>query len=259
MNHEVKPEVNPTNTNLPLILKNQTVVIIGASSGIGAAVAVRANRLGAHVVLASRSLASLHAVQQSLPYPDSSTVVELDYLNRTMVHDRLASIKQVDHLVIPAVADENKKRGRFVELTEETMRSSFDKFWGQVNVVQALAPRMRAGGSVSLFSSIAALKPPGPQTGLSVMNSVQSAVLTLGQSLALELAPVRVNVMLPGVVLTNVWTAEQNETNRGWAESSLPARHAGTADDIAHAVEFLMTNPYVTGSTQVVDGGLLRM
>jgi NAD(P)-dependent dehydrogenase (short-subunit alcohol dehydrogenase family) len=210
------------------------------------------------VVLVSRSVERLKAVQSALAAPAKSEIIALDYLDATQVREKLAHLKAVHHVVIPAVADENKKRGRFVELSDDTMRASFDKFWGQVNVVQALAPRMAAKGSITLFSSIAAIKPPGPPTGLSVMNAVQSAVVTLGQSLALELAPVRVNVMLPRAVLTNVWTEAQNIENKRWAESSLPARHAGTADDIAHAVEYLMTNPYVTGTMQVVDGGLSR-
>jgi NAD(P)-dependent dehydrogenase (short-subunit alcohol dehydrogenase family) len=237
----------------------QTVVVVGASSGIGAAVATTANRLGAHVVLASRSAHKLQQVRATLADPQRAEVIELDYLDATQVRERLGHLAQVHHLVIPAVADENKKRGRFVELSEATMRASFDKFWGQINVTQALAPKMPAGSSITLFSSVAAIKPPGPKAGLSVMNAVQAAVATLGQSLALELAPGRVNVMPPGVVLTNVWTDEQNAENRRWAESTLPARHAGTADDIAHAVLFLMTSRYVTGSLQVVDGGLSRV
>jgi NAD(P)-dependent dehydrogenase (short-subunit alcohol dehydrogenase family) len=64
--------------------------------------------------------------------------------------------------------------------------------------------------------------------------------------------------MLPGILLTNVRTWAQNVENKRWAESSLPAKYAGTADDIAHAVEYLMTNPYVTGTIQVVDGWLSR-
>ena len=82
------------------------------------------------------------------------------------------------------------------------------------------------------------------------------AVASLGQSLARELAPVRVNVMVPGVVLSGVWTEEQREGLKEWAESSLPARHAGTPEDLAHAVFYLMTNPYATGTLHYVDGGL---
>jgi NAD(P)-dependent dehydrogenase (short-subunit alcohol dehydrogenase family) len=149
--------------------------------------------------------------------------------------------------VIPAVADENAKRSPFVEISDDVMRASFDKFWGQVYVTQAAAPKMPAGGSITLFSSVAAFRPPQPQSGLSVMNAVQGAIAALGRSLTRELAPVRVNVMVPGVVLTNVWKPEERESLTQWMESSLPSQYAGQPGDIAHAVLYLMTNSMQQG------------
>ncbi len=85
---------------------------------------------------------------------------------------------------------------------------------------------------------------------------MQGAIASLGRSLARELAPVRVNVMVPGVVLTNVWKPEERESLTQWMESSLPSQHVGQAEDIAHAVLYLMTNPYATGTLHFLDGGL---
>ena len=237
-------------------LEGQTVLVVGASSGIGRAVAHATNRQGAHVLLASRSEEKLEAVRQELDRPDDATVLPLDYRDREAVREALDAVERVDHLVTPAVADENSKRGRFAELSDEMMRSSFDKYWGQLYVAQAIAPKIPPGGSITLFSSLSAFRPPQGDSGLSVMNSVHAAVASLGQSLARELAPVRVNVMVPGVVLSGVWTEEQREGLKEWAESSLPARHAGTPEDLAHAVLYLMTNPYATGTLHYVDGGL---
>jgi NAD(P)-dependent dehydrogenase (short-subunit alcohol dehydrogenase family) len=234
-------------------LEGQTVLVVGASSGIGRATAEAASREGAHLLLASRSAERLEEVRAGLT--GDATILAFDFRDREQVRAALAPFGRIDHVVTPAVADENARRGRFVELDDATMRASFDKFWGQLHVTQAAAPLIPAGGSVTLFSSIAGLWPPGPASGLSVMNAVQAAVMALGRSLALELAPVRVNVMVPGVVLTGVWAAAEHGRLEQWMEGTLPAHHAGRPEDVARAALYLMTSPYVTGTLHVIDGG----
>lgn len=237
-------------------LDNKTVMVVGASSGIGRAVAHSSSQLGAEVILSSRSAEKLEQVRQNLYNSAKAQVIPFDYRNLDEVRSALKPIKRIDHLVIPAVAEENAKRGRFVELSDEIMRSSFDKFWGQVYVSQIAIPKIASNGSITLFSSVSAFHPPQPNSGLSVMNTVHAAVATLGKSLALELSPIRVNVVVPGVVLTNVWTLEQQENMKRWMESSLPSKHSGQPEDIAHAVLYLMTNQYATGTLHFIDGGL---
>jgi NAD(P)-dependent dehydrogenase (short-subunit alcohol dehydrogenase family) len=74
---------------------------------------------------------------------------------------------------------------------------------------------------------------------------------------ALELAPIRVNVVTPGVVDTAIWDGRQRDQIKAWAESAdLPAQRFGQPDDIAEAIVFLMNNPYMTGHNLVIDGGL---
>ncbi|HEV2605567.1 MAG TPA: SDR family oxidoreductase [Microvirga sp.] len=240
----------------PFSLTGQTVLVVGASSGIGAATAALANRLGARVILASRSTDALAKVRAGIERPGDAEMIAFDYLDAEAVRAALALFDRIDHVVIPAVADENKKRGAFLELDEAVMRASFDKFWGQVNVLRAVVPKMPAGGSATLFGSIAGLKPTGKDAGLSVMNGVQAAVIQLGRSLAVELAPLRVNVIAPGVVLTGVWTEAQRTDLADWMEKTLPAQRAGRAEDLAQAAISLATNPYVTGAVLTVDGGL---
>jgi NAD(P)-dependent dehydrogenase (short-subunit alcohol dehydrogenase family) len=240
----------------PFSLAGQTVLVVGASSGIGAATAELANRLGGRVILASRSADALAKARADLDRPDRADVVAFDYLDAAAVHAALAAFNRIDHVVITAVADENKKRGAFLELDDATMRASFDKFWGQVNVLRAVVPKMPAGGSATLFASIAGLKPTGKDAGLSLMNGVQAAVIQFGRSLAVELAPIRVNVIAPGVVLTNVWSDAQRAELTGWMEKTLPAQRAGRAEDLGMAAVSLIANPYVTGAVLTVDGGL---
>lgn len=242
--------------NHPFDLSGQIVLVVGAGSGIGAATARLVSSFGAEVLLSGRSTASLEETRITLAAPERARLVPFDYLDEAQVAHAMASVGAVNHVVIPAVADENAKRGSFLELPLETMRSSFDKFWGSVNVLRAVSPLMPPGGSATLFASIAGLKPTPASSGLAVMNGVQAAVIQLGRSLALELAPRRVNVIAPGVVLTNVWTSKQRADLARWMESTLPAKHAGQPEDVAQAVVGLMTNAYVTGAVLTVDGGL---
>lgn len=243
-------------TENPFSLAGQTVLVVGASSGIGAATARMASTMGARVILASRTLSKLEEVRAGLARPDGARALALDYLDPASVTDALADVGPIDHVLVSAVADENKKRGAFLDLPEETMRASFDKFWGQVNVMRAAVPRMAERGSITLLSSIAALSPTGTESGLSVMNGVQAAIVQTGRSLARELAPRRVNVIAPGVVLTNVWTDTERANLAHWMERDLPVRRTGEPEHVAQAAVGLMTNLYITGSVLTVDGGL---
>ncbi|MEO1657948.1 MAG: SDR family oxidoreductase [Pseudomonadota bacterium] len=240
----------------PFSLEGRTVLIVGASSGIGRATAALTNARGAQVILMSRSRDKLEDVRSGLSSPDAATIAAADYLNADELARALDGVDVVDHAVIPAVADENKKRGAFQNLPRDTMEASFDKFWGQINVLRAVTPKMPAGGSATLFSSIAGIKPSGKDSGLSVMNGVQAAIIQLGRSLAVELGPIRVNVVAPGVVLTNVWTDDERASLKRWMEESLPVQRAGLPEHIAQAALGLMTNPYITGAVLTVDGGL---
>lgn len=243
-------------TGNPFALDGQTVLVVGASSGIGAATAALASKLGARVILSSRTLASLENVRAGMDRPDDARSIAMDYLDPESVREALAGVERIDHVLISAVADENRKRGAFLDLSEDTMRASFDKFWGQINVVRAALPKMAERGSLTLLSSIAALSPTGPKSGLSVMNGVQAAIVQTGRSLALELAPRRVNIIAPGVVLTKVWTDAERENLAAWMEKDLPVRHRGEPEYVAMAAVGLMTNPYITGAVLTVDGGL---
>ena len=240
----------------PFSLESQTVLVVGASSGIGAAAARLASTLGARVLLASRRVEALEAVRATLARPGDASVIAIDYLDPASIEAGLADAGTIDHVLVSALADENAKRGAFAKLTDETMRASFDKFWGQVNVLRAALPRMSERGSATLLSSIAALSPTGPTSGLSIMNGVQAAIVQTGRSLALELAPRRVNVIAPGAILTNVWSPEERERLAAWMERDLPTRRTGEPEHVAHAAVALMTNPYVTGAVLTVDGGL---
>lgn len=116
---------------------------------------------------------------------------------------------------------------------------------------------MTKAGSLTMLASIAGISPTGVDSGLSVMNGVQAAIIQTGRSLARELAPKRVNIIAPGVVLTNVWKDEERKSLAAWMEKDLPVARTGEPQHIAAAAVALMTNPYITGVVLPVDGGLL--
>jgi NAD(P)-dependent dehydrogenase (short-subunit alcohol dehydrogenase family) len=175
-------------------MQNQTVVVLGGSSGIGLAVAQAASALGAKVIICSRSAEKLEQAQQTIQ--GDVDVIAFDMTDPMSVNRAFEQIGSLDHLAATAVADENKKRRRFTELNRETAVSSFDKFWGYFHATQAAVSRINPGGSITLLSGASAFKPPS--SGMSVLAAVNGAIATLGRALAIELAPIRVNVVSCG-------------------------------------------------------------
>jgi NAD(P)-dependent dehydrogenase (short-subunit alcohol dehydrogenase family) len=236
-------------------LRGRHVLIVGASSGIGLALAQATEALGAQVTLASRSVAKLEAAQRLVP---TARVAPLDMLDEASVDGLFQTLAPVDHLVVTAVADELKNKRRLAEMTTETATRSLDKLWGSFFCARAAARSMVPGGSITLTASTAAFRPP-LNGGFAMMNAASAAVAALGRSLALELRPTRVNVVVPGMVDSGVWDGLSNGERAAFRESaarSLPVGHLGEPAEVAHAFVFAMTNPYLTGSLITVDGGL---
>jgi NAD(P)-dependent dehydrogenase (short-subunit alcohol dehydrogenase family) len=230
-------------------LQQQTVAIVGATSGIGLAAARAAAARGARAVLLGRSRQRVDEAARSVGGTADGAV--LDMLDRGSVDRAIAAIGPIDHLVLAAAGDELAWRARITELTDEQIERSLDKLRGYAYVTRAAAPHLRGRGSITLLSGVSALKPP---VGFAILAATNAGVVSLGQVLAVELAPVRVNVVMPGVVDTPRH-GDGRAAMKTWAES-LPARHFGQPEDIAEAIVFLMRNPYMTGHTLVIDGGL---
>jgi len=233
-------------------LTDQTVAVVGASSGIGLATARAAAGQGAHVIMISRSAAKLeqaaHGVAGVVRH------IAMDMLDPAAVERTFATLGTIDHLVMTAVANEYQFFGPITTLTREQIEGSLDKLRGFLMVTRAAATHMAARGSIGLVSGAGAVKPP---RGTALTAIANAGVVSLGRALAIELAPVRVNVVMPGVIDTDIH-GDKRQAIKQWAESdALPARRFGQPDDVANAILFLMSNPYVTGHTLVVDGGYL--
>jgi len=216
------------------------LVVIGGSSGIGLATARRAAEAGWEVLVASRN-------------PDRAEIdadkAELDVTNAAAVRSFFGGLGPIDHLVSSTVA---RARGPVKELDLDAARQAFEaKLWGPLAAVQAADVQR----SIVLLSGVAAST---PMRGASSTAAVNGAVEALVRTLAVELAPVRVNAVSPGVIETPTWAAmptEQREALFSRLADALPAGRIGSPDDVADTIWHLLTNEFVTGTVLHVDGG----
>jgi NAD(P)-dependent dehydrogenase (short-subunit alcohol dehydrogenase family) len=231
-------------------LKDTTVLVVGRGSGLARAITLAALDAGAHVVAAGRDHETLPAAYAGEPGVSTEVVDLTDEASIAALSARLGT---VDHVVSTASA---RVRGRIADLDRDAVRLSFDtKVIGPLMLAKHLAPRMNDGGSFVIFSGVAAAKIAIGTLGVAITNA---AADTLARSLALELAPIRVNAISPGVIDTGAWDAlgEQGKADY-FADISArnPARRIGTAEDIAQGVLFALTNTFLTGQTLHNDGG----
>ena len=237
-------------------LDGKTVVIVGGSSGIGLASAAAASALGARVVMAGRSEQNLDAARRDVEGRIEAR--RLDMTDDASIEAFFAAVGPLDHLVITA---SEAALGRFLEIDTADARRFFDsKFWGPYSVARRAAPQIRHGGSITFFSGAAGSR---ASPGFSCGSAINAAVEALSRTLAVELAPVRVNTISPGLVETPVWEtilpAQERDALFAETAAKLPSGRIGRAEEIADAVLFLIRNAYTTGTTLFVDGGYRHM
>jgi NAD(P)-dependent dehydrogenase (short-subunit alcohol dehydrogenase family) len=231
-------------------LQDKTVVVVGRGSGIARAVALLARSEGARVIVAGRDEAALAEAYHDDPNIHAYTVDITDDTSIAALADRVGS---VDHVVSTASA---RARGKLADMQREDLQRSFDtKVIGPVMLAKHFALQINPGGSFVLFSGVHAFKVKVGYLGVAITNG---AADYLTRSLAVELSPIRVNTISPGVIDTGAWDAMGVEGKRTYFEhisEQNPAQRIGTVDDIANAVLFAMTNTFMTGVTLKIDGG----
>jgi NAD(P)-dependent dehydrogenase (short-subunit alcohol dehydrogenase family) len=230
-------------------LKNQRVLVVGGSSGIGLAVATQAHAEGAAVTIISRSQAKLDQAAAGIG-ADIGTVA-LDTADNHAIERFFAGATPWDHIVISAAQTQS---GPIRKLSlEEAQKSMDSKFWGAYRV--ARAARFSERATLTFVSGVLATRPSAASV---LQGAINAALEGLSRGLALELSPVRVNAVSPGLIDTPLWSRLEDSAREGMyarAASNLPAKTVGRADDIGNAVLFLMKTPFATGSTVRVDGG----
>jgi NAD(P)-dependent dehydrogenase (short-subunit alcohol dehydrogenase family) len=230
-------------------LQGKCVVVIGRGGGIARAVTLLARSEGARVVVAGRDSTSLGAGYDD----DGITAETVDVTDDASISAFADRVGPVDHLVSTVSA---RARGKLADLDRAKLQLSFDtKVIGPTMLSKYFAPHMKEGGSIVLFSGVNAFKVNVGYLGVAVTNG---AVDFLTRSLAVELAPIRVNAVSPGVIDTGAWDSLGEDGKRDYfahVSDTNPARRIGTVDDVADAVLFALTNTFLTGVTLKVDGG----
>lgn len=230
-------------------LKGKKVVVVGGSSGIGLATAEMAKRHGADVIIASRNAARLDAVAEKL----NALAIPVDVTSDPSVSDLFRRCGPVDHVVVTAA---QLKTGPFRTVAMDDVRSTMEsKFWGAWRV--ARAADIRAGGSLTLVSGFLSVR---PRPNSAIVGAANGALESLSRALALELAPVRVNAVSPGVIDTPIRAAMPEDARRDMlarTAASLPVGRVGQGEDIARQILAFMANGFATGSIVYIDGGAL--
>ncbi len=231
------------------MLAGKKVVVVGGSSGIGLATAEMAKSLGADVVIASRNAERVKAAADNI----GVTGVTTDVTDDNSVIDLFRAVGPADHVVVSAA---QLRTGPFKTVAMEDVRATLEgKLWGAWRC--ARAAEIKPGGSLSLVSGFLSIRPRPNSAIVSVANG---ALESLTRALALELAPVRVNCVSPGIIDTPIRAAMPEAARKEMLEkaaAALPVKRVGLGEDVARQIVAFMENSFMSGSIVYLDGGAL--
>ncbi|HTY55163.1 MAG TPA: SDR family oxidoreductase [Candidatus Binataceae bacterium] len=232
-------------------LTNSNIVILGGSTGIGFGTAKAAIAEGARVTIAGRSPEKLKAAKAELG--NNVETVVLDTSDEAAVRKFFEPRENIDHIFVTPGTAAHAPR---LELETRELRQAMDsRFLAALYAAKYGAPKIRGTGSITFMSGSTTTT---PLPGEPVVTASCAAVEAFARSLALDLAPIRVNAITPGYIETPFLDdilGEQKQRILAAAAARLPAKRIGTIEEAAEGVLFLMKNEYVTGIALVVDGG----
>jgi len=233
-------------------LTGKRVIVLGGSSGIGLATAKAAATEGATIIIVSGNQQRIDKALAELPAGSKGYATDLS--KEENIKSFFDGIGHFDHLVY--TAGENLTLHAIDDTDLESARGFFTlRYWGAFAAVKYAAPYINTGGSINLTGGIAGMR---PGKGWALASSICGAMEGFVRAAAVELAPVRVNSVVPGVVKTNLWNS-MSEADREHLfttiGNSLLVKRVGEAADIALAFVYLMKQSFGTGQNIVVDGG----
>jgi NAD(P)-dependent dehydrogenase (short-subunit alcohol dehydrogenase family) len=232
-------------------LLGQTLVVIGGSAGIGLETARRARAEGAKLILTGRNPERLQRAASEL---DALTTAAFDATDPASLERFFQGLPTtIDHVMVTAGGP---YYARLADLDRERAHRNFDEhLWLPIAVAQHAVGRVRPGGTLLFMGGIGGRR-RGP--GLSLIAAGTAALPALIANLALELAPVRVNLIAAGFVDTPLSASllgDELEDRRNQLRATLPIRRVVGPADVAALAVHLMTNTALTGATYDVDGG----
>lgn len=232
-------------------MKDQKIVVIGGSSGIGKAVCEQASQMGAEVILTSRKLDKAKTTSEKI----GSLVIgqELDIDDEKQVQDFFDSLNEIDHIYIAAGAT---KLGAVTDgILEENMKAFNTRILGSLRVVRAAVEKV---GNLSSIVFTGGISTERPISGAWVSGLATSTAEQLARVLVMEFPNIRFNAVAPGWTDTPMWDDilgdSKDETFKNVADI-LPVKKIATPEEVASAVIFLMSNSSITGEVIHVDGG----
>jgi NAD(P)-dependent dehydrogenase (short-subunit alcohol dehydrogenase family) len=232
---------------------NEHVVVVGGTSGIGLPLARAAHALGCTLTVAGRGAERATAIARSIG--PGVTGRHLDLEDAASIRAALAGGPAIDHLVLVPIYSLATSVKDFN--IGEANRVAQIKLTGYIEAVSAALPRLKPSSSIVLFGGMAKVRPYPSSTMLTVVNA---GIVGMTRTMALELAPIRVNSISPGLIgdspkWDDIVKKGDNPVVKALVART-PTRRFATMADVIHAVFFLLDNPAVNGHDLEIDGGI---
>lgn len=232
--------------------EQEKIIVAGGSSGIGLALVKMLAEDGMNISVIGRDAAKLERLKNMLP---SVRTAALNAGDRSALDTFFSKEKEIDHLVLTLSG--GKGGGPFSTLPLDDLRAGFEeKFWPQLNVVQAALPYMRPGGSITLVTAASAGSVLPGSSGLAAINGALEMMVPI---LSLELKPLRVNAVSPGVIDTPWWDGLPPEAKEQFftdLRARVNVNRVGRPEEVAALIRCVITTEYINGVTLRCHGGL---
>jgi NAD(P)-dependent dehydrogenase (short-subunit alcohol dehydrogenase family) len=247
----MSPATTPSPSPREPELRGQTVVVIGGSAGIGLETARRARAEGANVILTGRNPEHLQRAASELGALSTAAFDATDPAPLERFFRDLPA--PIDHAMVTAG---RPHYGRLVDMDFAQARQALDEhLLLALQVARNAAGKMKPGGTLLFMGGTGARR---PGVGLGIASTVTAALPALIANLALELAPIRVNLIAAGFVDTPLSASllgDQLENRRNQLRATLPIRRVVGPADVAALAVHIMINTALTGATYDIDGG----